>query len=268
MIFGENFVFLELQKTGSTYARYVLKRTPHSFEVGKKHNIFDHLNRNEQIFFKSAVKVGSIRNPFEFYVSLYGFSCSRRGGLYTFATKRPDVLNIHKPLNIFKLTANFIKFHSRWLKVLSDVNSIDNFKEFLSLILYENPTVTGAHFGLSNSHNYLGYLSHNYLRTFSYDFIRKVRDYGEYIDFLNHDSQNNFIDVMLRNESMKHDLLDNSERIGIDKKFMLNAIVSRPTRSNTSSKHLAYQDYYDQESIQWVMDREKLLLDKYNYRFD
>lgn len=75
MIFGKKFVFLELQRTGSTYARYVLLNTPKSKVIGKKHNIFDELTPDEKVRFKDSVKAGSIRNPFEYYVSLYSFAC-------------------------------------------------------------------------------------------------------------------------------------------------------------------------------------------------
>lgn len=134
--------------------------------------------------------------------------------------------------------------------------------------MHENPTVMGSHYGLSDSHLIVGGLTHKYLRMYTYEYISRVKSFKEYKDYLEHDKNYNFIDIMFRNEFMRQDLLNRASDLGLTFQEMEKAIANRPSRSSTSSKHLPYKEYYDNECIQWVMEKEKLIIEKYNYRFE
>lgn len=268
MIFTEKSVFLELAKTGSTYARYILLQMPGSENVGKKHNIFSQLKPKNRERFSQSIKVASIRNPFEYYVSLYGFACSKRGGLYTRVMKRPDYLSFYHPGHLFTMTVAFLRWRSEWRKVLQDANSIENFKRFLYLLLEQNPTGAGFHYGLCSAYRYIGYYTHDYLRTCTYDFIPSVGSFSSFADFEEHQQEKYFVDVMLRNESMRNDLLDRASDIGFSRDMVKAAIDNKPARSKTSSKHRPWQEYYDAETKKLVEEKERLIIEKFNYRFE
>lgn len=163
MIFSDKFVFLELARTGSTYARYVLKQIPSSKAVGRKHNIYDDLSSAQKALFKEKNKVGTVRNPFEFYVSLYAFCCEKRGGLYERITYKPDLRSYFNFSDLFKILYLHFKYKSEWKKIINDKNSVGNFKLFLEMLLNINPEAYGNHYGLSGL-NHTGFLSFNYLR--------------------------------------------------------------------------------------------------------
>lgn len=268
MIFGEGFVFLELAKTGSTYARYIFAQMPGSGLVGKKHNTYSQLNKNYQKRFKKSIKIASIRNPFEYYVSLYGFACSNRGGLYTRVMKRPDYLSFYHSGQLITLTVEFLRWRSNWRKVLQDGNSVENFKRFLFLLLNQNPTAPGFYYGLSQGYRHIGYYTHDFLRTCTYDFISAARSFQSYADVEAHHREHYFVDVVLRNERLRDDLLQHAPDMGITRETMQAAIDSKPARSGTASKHKPWREYYDEESRALVAEKEKMIINIFDYRFE
>ncbi len=106
MVFGDKYVFLELARTGSTYARYILKLIPNSFSVGKKHNNYNSLTKAQKQEFDSKNKIGTVRNPYEYYISLFAFCCEKRGGLYERITMNP----IFFPITITQISLQLYVF--------------------------------------------------------------------------------------------------------------------------------------------------------------
>jgi hypothetical protein len=266
MIFSDKFVFLELARTGSTYARYVLKQIPNSVAVGRKHNIYDDLSSTKKKLFREKNKVGTVRNPFEFYVSLYAFCCEKRGGLYERITYKPDFRSYFNFTDLFKILYLHFKYKSEWKKIVNNKNSVENFKLFMEMLLNINPEAYGNHYGLSGL-NYVGFLSFNYLRLYNYDFIHNCRDLGSIKELEKYDQQHNFIDLMLINKTINEQLLESYKLLANSKEVVQKAINLRPKRSNTSTKKKPFKEYYDQELINLINEKEAFLLDKYNFKF-
>jgi hypothetical protein len=268
MIFGKDYVFLELAKTGSTYARYVLLKLENTENQGKKHNIYSSLSADLKENFNKSLKVASIRNPYSYYASLFGFASSKRGGLYVRTTVRPDYLSYYNVFDLFYMSIEFLKNRKKWKHAYSDVNSMENFKRFMQLIFTENPTGPGFYFGLSDVHKYIGYYSHDFLRMCTNNYIESVKEFESFEDVEEFAKKNYLIDLMLKNENLKNDLLLNANSFGVSKEIMQEAIDSKPSKSRTSSKHKPFQDYYDEETRALVEEKEKLIIKRFNYRFD
>lgn len=268
MIFGEKYVFVELARTGSTYARYVLKQIPNSYSVGKKHNNYDSLSKSQKREFESKNKIGTVRNPFEFYVSQFAFCCEKRGGLYERITKKPDVFSYYKYSEILTTIRLHFKYKKEWLALFSDADSNENFKLFIKMLFDVNPEAIGNHYGLSKLNKSLGFLTFDYLKLFNKDFVnesKKLQTYEAIVDF---DKKNNFMDCVLRNENLRNDLLKNYKLYAESEEVIEKALSSRPKRSNTATKKKPFHLFYDEELKNLIYERDRFIFEKYGYTFE
>ena len=88
--FGK-YCYLDVQKTGSTFiGKFLRECSIRPSLMSKKHATVQHgFNRNHKGNFSQAgcyrqntYYFNSVRNPLNYYVSLYNFGCDGRGGLY------------------------------------------------------------------------------------------------------------------------------------------------------------------------------------------
>lgn len=268
MIFGDKYVFLELGRTGSTYARYILKQIPNSKAVGKKHNIYNDLTKEQKAEFEIKNKIGTIRNPFEYYVSLFAFCCSERGGLHERITRKPDVLSFYTVTDIFKTIVLHFKYKKKWKKITSDENSTENFKEFLKMLFKTHPEAIGDYYGASKANNIMGFLSFNYLRTYTRHFEKDVKTIIHTDLLFEYDRKNNFIDIMFRNETLKQQLLENHQFYADSKEVIEKSISNRPPRSKTATEKKPFHLFYDDETRNLIYEMDRFIFEKYNYKFE
>jgi hypothetical protein len=268
MIFGDKYVFLELPRTGSTYARYILMGIPNSHGVGKKHNVYNTLSAKEKIEFDSKYKIGTVRNPFEYYVSQFAFCCEKRGGLYERITTKPDIFNYYNYWDIFTTIRLQFKYKKDWLKLFSDPNSNKNFKQFMKMLIEIHPEAIGNHYGLSGLNKSIGLLTFEYLKLFSPDFIKESKSLDSYDKLVNYDRDNNFMDCILRNEKLRDDLLKNYKYYADSEEIVEKAISNRPKRSKTATKKKPAHLFYDEELKNFVYEKDKFIFDKYGYTFE
>ncbi len=268
MIFGDKYVFLELGRTGSTYARYILKQIPNSIAVGKKHNIYTDLNYEYKALFEQKSKIGNVRNPFEYYVSLFAFCCSERGGLHARITKRPDIISYYKPTDVLKTIWLHFKYKKVWKSIMSDENSTENFQRFLKMLFETHPEAIGDFYGISGANQKMGFLTFNYLRTYTRNFEKDVKNIESLDQLKAYDKEHNFIDVMFRNETLKQQLLKNYEFYADSKEVIENAIANKPPRSKTATQKKPFHLFYDDESRKMIYEKDKFIFEKYNYTFE
>ena len=268
MIFGKKYVFLELGRTGSTYARYILVQIPNSYGVGKKHNNYNSLNISKKKEFEQKYKIGTIRNPFEFYVSLFVFCCEKRGGLYDRITKKPDIFSYYNYSDIFKTIYLHFKYKKKWLRVLDNRNSNENFKHFIKLLFDINPEAMGNHYGLSKLNNSIGLLTFNYLKLYSKNFINESKTLKSYKEIVEYDKKNNFMDCVFRNESLAQDILDNYKFYADSEDTIKKAILNRPKRSKTSTVKKPFHLFYDDELKEIIFKKDQFIFEKYGYCFE
>jgi len=269
MIFADKFIYLELAKTGSTYARYILKNLKKNNPrvIGKKHNVYSSLNKEQQIEFKSKIKIGNIRNPFDWYVSQFAFACEHRGGLYTKTQIRPDILSIYQPHQILNLPFNHLKNRKKWKEVFSDVNNIKNFELFLDLLFDKDPLGAGLKYYYSGMSEIMGFLSYDYFRTYTYNFDKNARKLTSYNDVCAYFDKYYCIDIMLRNENLINELLNIGNLICNDQNEMKDAINARPKKSKTATKRNPFQYYYSDRTIEMIYKKEQFIIDKYEYAY-
>ena len=139
MLETSKWIYLDLQKTGSTFLRKkLLKIFPISeFLITKKHQ--------PQTKKSNKIKFITIRDPFDYYFSLWSYGLEKKGGVYYHLSKR----NLELCENIYKdkkqknfelfldyaLNSPFIQ-SNRWLPKDLDIYS----KRILTMIVPEEQT--------------------------------------------------------------------------------------------------------------------------------
>ena len=74
MLITDKLVYLELHKTGCTFTRLVLAELfSDSCRIVGKHNLVETIPQDVLGDFETKTKIGNIRNPWDWYVSLWAF---------------------------------------------------------------------------------------------------------------------------------------------------------------------------------------------------
>jgi hypothetical protein len=79
----ESFVYLDVQKTGSTFISFLLRK----YGAERQIRAFKHKNVGAE-YDKDKFHFISIRNPLDQYISLYSYGCSGSGGLFKRLARR------------------------------------------------------------------------------------------------------------------------------------------------------------------------------------
>ena len=174
MLVNNKLVFLQLQKTGGTHIESLLfDLFPETKQLGKHYRIPDD--------FKVGLRLitGAIRNPWEWYLSYWSYSCLSKGGpfnrciapkslLNVFNNKR--MINSHNATprafgNLFKHAKCEIQRPTkRWKYLYEDANDPRRFREWLSLIFCsERKYDLFQDYGLSTVSNFAGFYTYLFL---------------------------------------------------------------------------------------------------------
>lgn len=235
MFLTDRFIYIHLQKTGGTRIREILSQVTDGHSAGRKHGYLNEKPADKLVF-------GSIRNPYEWYVSLWAFGCEGRGGVLSWLKDDPT-----------------------WQRVYANANDPELFRLWLKMIYsqeYVNKMQNGYnHFNLNHCIGLMTWhYAYLYLTGVGIDGSPKFRDYD---DFSKYEQRHNIVDYWLRLEDLAGTIYKALIEAGcaIDKK---NLQILCTERSNMSN-HLPYRDYYDLGNIVLVQDKERLIFERFGY---
>lgn len=272
MFIADEFVFLELYKTGCSHVRQLLKiLLDDQFTIQGKHNRLppelDHSGR--------AI-IGSIRNPWAWYVSLWAFGCDGKGALENRLTSR-TLRGHHHSVVPGKLSATqrFKVAHSElfksvktWQEVYADSDNPVLFRQWLKMVLDPKFKYSlGDGYGFSPISDFSGIYTHYYMNLFARDlksfYFGEILNYQMLFDYI---EDNLVLDYVIRNESLESDLI----KILISLNYEIPDACLAKSRSlkktNTSSRRQDIGYYYDDETIDLVHGSEKLIVEQYQYQ--
>ena len=139
MIIGDKFFITEMPKTGTTFLRNYFKQYKH-IKITSHHDTVDE-NRKLNLSIKKF-KVGTIRNPYLWYLSFWKWSCKekKKSPLYSdIVSRRIKIKRLKFNTNLSKYIFTQIFKNKNELKLLfEDVNSKKNFNIFLKILLNFN----------------------------------------------------------------------------------------------------------------------------------
>lgn len=272
MFVSDKVVFVELHKTGCTHIRHLLKELVGGEFVGKHNQIGSGLLAGDRLL------LGSIRDPWSWYVSLWAYGCDHKGFIYGNATRDGVRLKGHgwkeHPLRAVRsLLAHRANRHAaQWRRTYENVNDPGAFRAWLHMLHDERYWHDyGEGYGRSRASRVAGLYSYRYMKLFTCrDDGDEVEDGIDGIDshdeLVRHEQTHCFIDHFIRNERLEHDLFQALESSGIHvpERTRLE-ILARP-KTNTSSRSGGADFYYDDASERLVGERDRLIVDRFSYR--
>ena len=267
MFFSEDLVFLQLQKTGGTHIAALLtehldgrmrgKHGPLDFDPGRR------------------LVAGSVRNPWDWYVSLWAYGCADEGGVQGLlksnrlktakyiagrAGRQPELWRGA----LYDLISHMGRDVDFWRDVYADPYDPMRFRRWLRVVLSpEGRRLLGADYSLRSLAEFAGFYTYRFLSVFTpvekwrkhADDIRSPEDLDPFID------AHGAVQMFIRTEFLEDDLAEVFERIGRPE---ITAKVLKRARVN-ASKRGRVLSYYDDETLSLVGQAEDVVVERIGY---
>jgi len=269
MFIAENgVVYVELPKTGTTHIDHLLSGLLEGRQVGKHNTPGADLLSGRHTF------IGSIRNPWDWYLSLWTFGCTRTGGVYEQATRPRSLqaglaaLRRHPRYLLPSIAAAWRRRPDRWLPLYEDADDTEAFRTWLRMI--HDPATWSDYddgYFLTRINTFAGFYTYRFLSLFSRDTAPLFRHAGlqDLETLKDFDRRNNYVSHFIRCESLESDLIDALNACGVTLSPADIQRIRGAQKSNVSARRKGAAAYYDAESIALVAARERLITDRFGY---
>jgi len=271
MYVDKDFIFLELQKTGGSHILRLLSQLTDGDTSGK-HNRLLLQDKDKFIF-------GSIRNPWDWYISLWAYGVSGKGAIRRHVTHKNNIDYYYKLLpksmgkNWISLSElilagynDLFKPCDKWLSSYQSTSEPELFRSWLRFMLSSNRRYDiGEGYAFSPISKCAGLMTYRYLRLFTLgDLVYKDKALSSLEGIKSFDSDYNISNGMIRNEHLEDDLITVLQEAG--RLLSQEEILSLKNKTKTNaSKRKSTDFYYDQETINLVANKEKFIINKYEY---
>ena len=267
MFVSDRLVYLQMQKTGSSHVTRVLRK----FTRGAQTIKHEQMTNYDQ--YKDRLIVSSVRNPWDWYVSLWAFGCSGSGGFRKYLEQLPmsEIRNALRNRDTAGTVRSLVRAiipagrRPDWERLYSDATSEANFREWLKLVLgAEGQFISKEGYSASPIKSTVGYMTYRFLAlTTEYGpwtrIGRAARSYGNVESFAD---QSSIARRIMRMETLNSDLLNLLHSVDVD---VTMEKIDAIGKTNTSS-HRKYTDYYDDETYRLVAERDRLIIERFDYR--
>lgn len=273
MFIANDLVYLELQKTGGSHICRLLEQYVGGRPEGKH-------NRLTAEFSKRYV-VGSIRNPWDWYVSLWAYGIGGQGAVRSRTGEGVDFDYYHRMLPkamgknwlspgefLISFYHDAVKPVRKWQRTYKESSDPELFRAWLRLLLHPRHRFDiGEGYGFSPLSRSAGLLTYRYFRLYTLG-DRVFRDprlhafsrVGEF------DREFNITQGMIRTESLEEDLIRVLSEAGYSfSEKQLRAIRNQNDEKTNVSERKSADFYYDEETVALVAERDRYLIEKYGY---
>lgn len=268
MFTSDEITYIELQKTGSTHIITLLSQLFEGERIGS------HNAATPKQFASSKYFVSSIRNPWKWYVSLWTYGAQGVGQMYTRLTQR----GIREPARVFYWSHSISKAaRSALNEITKDVDfwraaynrndEVSSFRSWMRLIHDPRHAASlGEGYADTQLQNQIGYMTYRYLNLCcrNVDQLGKRRLVSDYDSLVRFDEDNCYIDYFIRQEALEDTFCEAVERVRPltdDEKQLIYGAKKR----NKSTRALPVTAYYDDELVDLVSRRDKLIIEKFGY---
>lgn len=274
MFVSEKLVFTELHKTGGTHISNWLSKLVGGEQIGKH-------NRIPPAYWDRFI-IGSIRNPWDWYVSLWAFGCGGQGSVYRETTRRIDIKYLNRQLHsemglprprpgqwIRQFWHDARKPVAKWASLYSDYSDSTAFRAWVRMMLDPARRFDMAEgFGFSPLARGFGLMTYRYLKLFTRLGDELYRD-GTLQTLQGIRSvwlKKKLVNFVIRNEYLEQDMLKALGTAGISlPEQERTALLEASGKRTNTSRHLSVGHYYDKETIDLIFDREPLIIEQYGY---
>jgi hypothetical protein len=267
MFVSRKLVYLQMQKTGSTHVTRVLKQHMRGKQKERHEQLRDHERYADRLI------ASSVRNPWDWYVSLWAFGCAESGGFHKYLVHTPwsEIRHALRYGRVQGLAASLsrsaIRFGRRpnWKALYSDVANEANFRAWLKLVLGEE----GLHiqkegYAASPVKTVIGFMTYRFLAlTTAYDRWNDLgRRAGTYEELARFADQHTITKRILRMETLNGDIFDMLQSIGVNVTLEDIEAIGK----TNISVHRKYDTYYDDETYRLVAERDKFIIERHGYQ--
>jgi len=264
---NDKIAYLQLQKTACTHVASVMHSlSPGAFRI-------KHSPLREDV--GDRLVVGSVRNPWDWYVSLWAYGCLRRGVMYAqltcpfpkLAYRMFRASALHPNLwaqTAQKVAYNAHKDHREWIDYYADVNDPNLFRAWLKAMMSDDgkrylmedyPVLPLRVFAGLLTFRFLQlHVDHTHWRRCAAE-IRSRDDlralYQRHV----------IIDRFIRMENLGDDFSTILNDLGIP--HHLEEIKNRSKTNVSEHRHASY--YYDEETIELVRSHDLLIVEEFGY---
>ena len=265
MFISDSLIYLQLHKTGCTHIENLLRQTVGGEVMGK----------HERLPAGSPVDgrklLGSVRNPWDWYVSLWAYGCGGQGGLHGQLTGprrwRGHGFRHHPALALRRLLAEAGRSASSWRRLYADVTNPALFREWVRRL--HDPRychAVGEGYAESPIHRYGGFFTYRYALLYARDpAVLYSAEVASPAGLKGVIDQGTLLDAVIRTERLEDDLLDALRLCGVFLSEDSVALIRAGNRTNASQRSRNLSFYYDQETRELVGERDGILIAKYGY---
>lgn len=261
MVVSDEIAFVELNKTGSTHIMKLLMGVIEGERRGVHNAPSAALVESDRHF------LGSIRNPWDWYVSLWAYGCQGDGALrdrLTTARLRGHGWRCDPAEALQSLWEDITRNHENWRQLYTDPADPALFREWLIRIHDEDiGPYTDSKVG-----ELMGLLSRSYVRLFWHPnhIGRAVKSIGSIDEARYLDNELCYIDHFVRTEYLEDDLttfLMDVCNLGPNNEVARNY---EQTKTNSSSRKRDTGYYYDRTTRDLVRRKDALVIGKFGYK--
>lgn len=267
-IADSRLVFVELPKTGTTHIDHLLSNLLPGRQAGK------HNRPGTELLNGGYTFVGSIRNPWDWYRSLWTFGCTRTGGVYELATRPRSLRDVlaaaqrHPRYLLQTLAAARRRRPDLWRPLYENPADIAAFRTWLRLI--HDPAHWSDYddgYFLTRISPFAGFYTYRFVSLFARNAAPLFRDaslqtLARLRDF---DRRYNYVSHFIRCESLEADLIDVLKACGVAASAAEIERIHGTQKSNVSARRTGIEHFYDEESIALVAERERLIIERFGY---
>ena len=155
----------------------------------------------------------------------------------------------------------------KWKAAYADSEDPGLFRKWLSMMLDPQRRYDLQEgYAESGIASFAGFFTYRYVFLFfdGLDCVRERPVAG--LDFLKQmDREHNMLAATIRNEQLEDDLIDALTLCGVQLTPQQISDIREAEKTNTSSRRKDFGYYYDQATIDLVVERERFIIDKYGY---
>jgi hypothetical protein len=277
MLITDKVVFVELQKTGSTH----IKKTLRDLLGGKndgKHNV-----PTEELLASGKQFMGSIRDPWGWYLSLWTYGCQQQGELFQRLTNPKRWERVLAKINAARnastekdgveekkqksmLPANVGAERAKDFYYTDPANA-EAFREWLRVVCSpQTRRVVEAGFAQSPIGKIGGLMTFRYFNLFvrGADKIPATVSTQEGLKAFEKD--NLIVQHIIRQDCLADDLVKALDSCGVELTDEQRKKIYDAKPTNKSNRPHPFNHYYDAASVDLVARREKFIIDRFGYK--
>ncbi|HJV72513.1 hypothetical protein [Ideonella sp.] len=277
MLICNKLIFIELQKTGSTHIKQLLRELVGGVNDGK-HNTPD-----ARLLGCGKPFIGSVRNPWLWYLSLWSYGCQRKGELFQRLTNEKRWQRMREKGEARRareaasgagdddadrrLPADWCAERAKdyWY---ADPDNAEAFREWIQAVLGRRALrhMLMAGYGKSPIGKAAGLMTYRYFNLFVNGTDAASPMMNNLLSLKMLDRSGCIVSHFIRNESLAPDFIRVVESCGVKLSDDQREHILSARKVNTSTRPHGPDYYYDEASIKLVARRERFIIDKFGYR--